>query len=132
MVIAIVGLVGSGKSFVADELAKLISATVIENDKIRVCLRKEGERYEGTRKIVENAVAEIIKKRPSSKRLPFFISTKSLSLVTALSLRALFHWARFVDCEGASFKLFAIPHFDRLRGVFVISHFDETETSGTT
>lgn len=62
IVIALVGLVGSGKSFVANELAKLISAVVVEGDTIRVCLSREKERYEGARKIAENVVAEIIKK----------------------------------------------------------------------
>lgn len=61
VIVALVGLVGSGKSFVARKLAETISATVVEGDKIRVCLRKEGERYEGARKIAENAVSEIIK-----------------------------------------------------------------------
>ncbi len=62
IVIAMVGLVGSGKSSVANELAKLISATVIEGDAIRVCLRREGERYEDARKIAENIATEIVKK----------------------------------------------------------------------
>ena len=62
LVVAIVGLVGSGKSFVARKLAETISATVVEGDEIRVCLSKERERYEGARKIAENTVAEIIKK----------------------------------------------------------------------
>lgn len=61
IIVAMVGLVGSGKSSVAKELAGLIGANIIEGDKIRVLLRKEGEKYEGTRKIAENAAWEIIK-----------------------------------------------------------------------
>lgn len=61
LVVATVGLVGSGKSSVARELAKLIGATVIEGDAIRVELRKQKERYEGARKIAENATLEVIK-----------------------------------------------------------------------
>lgn len=60
IVVAIVGLVGSGKSSVAKELAKLIGATVVEGDEIRVQLRKVDERYEGARKIGENATFEIL------------------------------------------------------------------------
>lgn len=60
-IVAIVGLVGSGKSSVAKELASLIGANIIEGDEIRVCLRKIGERYEGTRKIAENAAFEIVR-----------------------------------------------------------------------
>ncbi|MBI4691864.1 MAG: AAA family ATPase [Candidatus Terrybacteria bacterium] len=61
VVVAMIGLVGSGKSSVAYELAKYIGATVIEGDKIRIELRKEEERYEGARKIAENVALEIIK-----------------------------------------------------------------------
>lgn len=60
VVIAIVGLVGSGKTSVVRELAKLLPATVIEGDDIRVHLRKQNERYEGVRKIAENAVLKVI------------------------------------------------------------------------
>ncbi len=62
VIVAMIGLVGSGKSSVAKELAGLIGTSIIEGDKIRVLLRKEGERYEGTRKIAENAALEIIKR----------------------------------------------------------------------
>jgi len=61
IVIAIVGLVGSGRTSVAKELAKLLPATIIEGDDIRVQLRKQNERYEGARKIAENATFEAIK-----------------------------------------------------------------------
>lgn len=61
LVVAFVGLVGSGKSSVAKELAKFISATVIDGDQIRVHLRKEGEKFEGARKIAENVMVEVIK-----------------------------------------------------------------------
>jgi len=60
-VVATVGLVGSGKSSVAKELAKAIGATIIEGDAIRIELRKQKERYEGARKIAENVALEIIK-----------------------------------------------------------------------
>ncbi len=62
IIVALVGLVGSGKSSIARELAKLIDATIIEGDAIRVCLRKAGERYENTQKIGENAIEEVIKR----------------------------------------------------------------------
>ncbi len=62
VIIGMVGLVGSGKSSVAKELAKFIGATIIEGDAIRVCLRKAGEQYERAREIGENAVEVIIKK----------------------------------------------------------------------
>lgn len=60
VVVAMVGLVGSGKSSVAREIAPLIGATVISGDDIRVELRKQKERYEGARKIAENVAIEII------------------------------------------------------------------------
>lgn len=62
VIVAIIGLVGSGKSFVAQELAKHIGATVIEGDDIRVELRKQSECYELSRVIAENAAIEVVKR----------------------------------------------------------------------
>ena len=56
-----IGLIGSGKSSVAQELAKHIGATIIEGDEIRIQLRKQSERYERARAIAENVAIEIIK-----------------------------------------------------------------------
>ena len=61
VIIAMIGLVGSGKSSAARELAKRIGATVIKSDDIRVELRKLGEPYERVRVIAENATLEIVK-----------------------------------------------------------------------
>lgn len=60
VIVAIIGLVGSGKSSAAKELAGHIGATVIDGDEIRVELRRQRERYEGARKIAENMALEII------------------------------------------------------------------------
>ena len=54
LIIGIVGLIGSGKSTIAKELASLIGATVVSGDDIRICLRKEKEKYDNTRLIAEN------------------------------------------------------------------------------
>lgn len=62
VVVAFFGLVGSGKSSVAQELAKHIGGTVIEGDAIRVNLRKIGERYKYVRQIAENAALEVLKR----------------------------------------------------------------------
>ena len=61
VIVAVIGLVGSGKSSVAHELAKHIGATVIEGDDIRIELRKQSERYEKSRAIAENATIEVVK-----------------------------------------------------------------------
>ncbi len=45
VMVGIIGLVGSGKSTIAQALAQIIGATVIENDLIRLALRKEGMPY---------------------------------------------------------------------------------------
>jgi len=62
IIVAMIGLVGSGKSSVAHELAKHIGATVIEGDGIRIKLRKLGERFERARAIAENVAVEVVKK----------------------------------------------------------------------
>jgi len=62
VVVAVVGLIGSGKSSVAQELAKHIGATVIEGDDIRIELRKQSESYERQWVIAENAAIEVVKR----------------------------------------------------------------------
>jgi predicted kinase len=62
IIVAMIGLVGSGKSSVAQELAKHIGGTVIEGDAIRVCLRKHNERYERARAIAENAAIQVVRR----------------------------------------------------------------------
>lgn len=61
VVVAMVGLVGSGKSSVAKEIAQNIGATILEGDEVRIELRKQGGDYAKTRKIVEDTMIEIIK-----------------------------------------------------------------------
>lgn len=60
LIIGITGLIGSGKTTVSKELAPLIGATVVSGDDIRVCLRREKEKYDNTRLIAENVAMEII------------------------------------------------------------------------
>lgn len=62
IVIAFFGLVGSGKSSVAQELAKYIGGTIINGDAIRVELRKVGEKYLYARQIAENVALEVLKR----------------------------------------------------------------------
>lgn len=59
--IALIGMVGAGKSSAAKELAPLIGAAIIEWDAIRVCLRKEREGYENTWRIAEEVTLRILK-----------------------------------------------------------------------
>ena len=61
VIVAVIGLVGSGKSSVTHELAKHIGATVIGGDDIRIELRKQSERYEKSRAIAENVALEVVK-----------------------------------------------------------------------
>ncbi|TSC62961.1 MAG: hypothetical protein G01um101448_66 [Parcubacteria group bacterium Gr01-1014_48] len=60
LVVALIGLVGSGKTSVAQELAKHIGATIVSSDIIRIELRKQKERYENARTIAENAAIKVI------------------------------------------------------------------------
>lgn len=60
LIVGIVGLIGSGKTTIAKKLAPLIGATVVSGDDIRICLRKEKEKYDNTRLIAEIVATEII------------------------------------------------------------------------
>ena len=61
VIVAVIGLVGSGKSSVAEELAERIGATVIEGDDIRIELRKKGAGYGRAWAISENVAVEVVK-----------------------------------------------------------------------
>ncbi len=88
VIVAIVGLVGSGKSSVAKALAPLIGATIIEGDAIRVELRKVGERYEGARKIAENAMKEVIRRGGNVIFDSDFIDAKKRASLVAKAKKA--------------------------------------------
>lgn len=62
IIVAMVGLSGSGKTSVARELAKYLHAEVIEGDSIRVLLRKEKLGYEKARAVVEALAEEYIRR----------------------------------------------------------------------
>mgnify|MGYP001615256538 FL=1 len=66
LVVALVGLVGSGKSSVAQKLAPLIGATVIGGDRIRVELRKRGEPYKHQVRAITEASARFVIKNGGS------------------------------------------------------------------
>lgn len=61
LVVAMIGLVGSGKSTVARELAREIGATVVCSDDIRILLRKQGAGYARVRDIAINVADEVLK-----------------------------------------------------------------------
>lgn len=62
LIVGIVGLIGSGKTTIAKEMASLIGATVVSGDDIRVSLREEKAGYDNTRLIAENVAIEVINK----------------------------------------------------------------------
>jgi len=61
-VVAIVGLVGSGKSSVARYLAKLIGAKIISANIIRVALRKKGKGYGQVANLAEKEASIAVKR----------------------------------------------------------------------
>lgn len=62
VIVAMVGLVGSGKTSVAKTIAPLLGATIITGDDIRLELHAKGERYDKARMIAEDVAMEAIKK----------------------------------------------------------------------
>lgn len=60
VMVAMIGLVGSGKSFVARKLAPLLGATIIEHDQIRIGLRKEHLPYDHVAAIAEDTAHAVI------------------------------------------------------------------------
>ncbi|MFH1178584.1 MAG: ATP-binding protein [bacterium] len=76
VIIAMIGLIGSGKSTVAKELAKHIGATVVEGDTIRVELRKQGARYERARAIAEEVALRLVEESNNAILDSDFIDAK--------------------------------------------------------
>lgn len=62
LIIAMVGLVGSGKTTIAREIAKGIGAEVIDSGEIRIALRKMSKGYDKARQIAEAVAGEIIRR----------------------------------------------------------------------
>lgn len=60
VIAAMIGLVGSGKSTVARELAPLLGATVVGHDQIRIKLRKVHLPYDHVDAIAEDAMRAVI------------------------------------------------------------------------
>lgn len=61
-VVAMIGLVGSGKSSVAQELGAQLDAVVVRADDIRVELYHQGEGYDRVWAIAENIATEILER----------------------------------------------------------------------
>jgi len=62
IIVAMIGLVGSGKSAVAKQVAEHLRATIIRGDEIRVMLRAQRGDFNKVRKIAEDATIEVIKR----------------------------------------------------------------------
>lgn len=62
IIIAMVGLIGSGKNAVAKIFSKKIGATLIKNDDIRIELRKRKQNYSSIRIIAENLATKALAK----------------------------------------------------------------------
>ncbi|MDE1975574.1 MAG: AAA family ATPase, partial [Patescibacteria group bacterium] len=56
-----IGLVGSGKSVVAKELAKLIGAAIVETDAVRIILMRRGESFDNANILVRDIARDLIK-----------------------------------------------------------------------
>jgi len=61
VIVAMVGLVGSGKSKVATEIAEFIGGTIVNSDIIRTDLRKQRKNFKRVQLIAENMAIEIVK-----------------------------------------------------------------------
>ncbi|MBI2624604.1 AAA family ATPase [Candidatus Parcubacteria bacterium] len=88
VIVAIIGLVGSGRGSVAQELAKHIGATIIKSDDIRIELRKQGERYEKSRAIAENAAVEVVRQGGNVILDSDFVDEKKRASVRAKAHKA--------------------------------------------
>ncbi len=76
--IAMVGLIGSGKSSVAKALSPLIGAAIISGDAIRIALRKRGQNYNPVRNTIKKAVITTLKAGSNAIIDADFVDTKKV------------------------------------------------------
>ncbi len=88
VIVAMIGLVGSGKSSVARELAKHIGANVIDGDEIRIELRKQNERYERARAIAEDAALAVVRQGGNAVLDSDFIDPKKRASIREKARKA--------------------------------------------
>lgn len=119
IVVAMIGIVGSGKTSVAEALAAALGAVLISGDDIRVKLRKEKERYEGTRKIVEDLTVEALRSGGNVVIDSDLIDEKKRSslIAKAKKVRARVLFVRvFADPDVIIGRIMANPANDFFRG----------------
>lgn len=88
LIVALIGLVGSGKSMIAKTLAPKIGATVIESDEIRVELRNKVQGYEKARLISENAALDALKRGSNVIMDSDFVDSKKAASLRAKAKKA--------------------------------------------
>lgn len=60
LLVGMIGLVGSGKTLVAQKLARELGAAVVSADAIRIALRKKKTGFDNTREIMFGVIAKIL------------------------------------------------------------------------
>lgn len=121
IIIATIGLVGSGKSSVARELALHIGAAVIEGDAIRIELRKQGERYERARAIAENAALDVVARGGSAILDSDFIDAKKRASLREKARTMgvqVFFICTYCDLDVVEGRIITAPYHDRAGDFF--------------
>lgn len=121
VIVAMIGLIGSGKSSVAQELAKHIGATVIESDAIRVELRKQGEQYKHARMIAENATLEATGRGSNVVIDSDFIDAKKRASLHEKARKAsirVFFIRTFCDSDVMIGRIISAGYHDRIDDFF--------------
>lgn len=62
VIVGMIGLVGSGKSSVAQEIAKSLDAWLVRGDEIRLKLRRQGQSFDQVEKIAVDRTRAILKR----------------------------------------------------------------------
>lgn len=87
IVIAMIGLVGSGKGTVAHELARYMPFTIITNDNIRIRLRDVGIGYDHVRVMAEHAAEHVLKNGGNVIMDSDYVDAEKRSTLLAIAAR---------------------------------------------
>lgn len=121
IIVAFVGLIGSGKSSVAQELAKHIGGTIVEGDAIRVELRKKDEHYERTRAIAEDTAVEIVERGGNAILDSDFVDAKKRASIREKARRAgtrLIFVRTYCDCDVSTGRMLMAMYYNRVDDFF--------------
>lgn len=120
VIIALIGIVGSGKTTVAKTIAKELGTATVESNAIRLELREEGKAYDNVRGLVLDRVKELLTKNSSIVIDSDHIDESKRNMLVALAkkMKAKLYFVRVVCDIDTALQRIAKENYSR--GTFAL------------